>query len=49
LNAIEFHNLKSKFVISSYGGLRRANPYAFTEQGLAMLPAINPFVILAPQ
>ena len=27
----EFANLKSQFVISSWGGLRRANPYAFTE------------------
>ncbi len=26
----EFRNLKSQFVISSWGGLRRANPYAFT-------------------
>lgn len=31
----EFENLKSQFVISSWGGLRRANPYAFTEQGVA--------------
>jgi len=27
----EFSNLKSQFVISSWGGLRRARPYAFTE------------------
>ena len=27
----EFKNLKSQFVTSSWGGLRRANPYAFTE------------------
>jgi hypothetical protein len=33
----EFKNLKSQIVISSWGGLRRANPYAFTEQGVAML------------
>ena len=33
----EFQNLKSQFVISSWGGLRRATPYAFTEQGVAML------------
>ena len=31
----EFSNLKSQIVISSWGGLRRANPYAFTEQGVA--------------
>ncbi|MBI4699156.1 MAG: ORF6N domain-containing protein [Nitrospirae bacterium] len=28
----EFENLKSQIVISSWGGMRRANPYAFTEQ-----------------
>jgi len=33
----EFDHLKSQFVISSWGGLRRAYPYAFIEQGLAML------------
>ena len=27
----EFLNLKSQFVTSSWGGLRRAYPYAFTE------------------
>jgi len=32
--------LKSQFVISSWGGLRRARPYAFTEQGVAMLSSI---------
>jgi len=36
----EFANLKSQFVISSWGGLRRAYPYAFTEQGVAMLSSI---------
>ena len=36
----EFENLKSQFVTSSWGGLRRANPYAFTEQGMAMLSAV---------
>ena len=25
----EFENLKSQFVISSWGGMRRAKPYAF--------------------
>jgi hypothetical protein len=36
----EFQNLKSQFVISSWGGLRRARPYAFTEQGVAMLSSV---------
>lgn len=36
----EFTNLKSQFVTSSWGGVRRANPYAFTEQGIAMLSSI---------
>lgn len=36
----EFDNLKSQFVISSWGGLRRATPYAFTEQGVAMLSGV---------
>jgi len=27
----EFSNLKSQIVISSWGGLRRATPYAFTD------------------
>ena len=40
LNDTEFYNLKSQIVISSWGGLRRANPYAFTEQGVAMLSSI---------
>ncbi len=35
----EFSNLKSHFVISSWGG-SRANPYAFTEQGVAMLSSV---------
>ena len=35
----EFEILKSQFVISSWGGLR-ANPYAFTEQGVAMVSAV---------
>jgi hypothetical protein len=29
----EFDDLKSQIVISSWGGSRRAKPYAFTEQG----------------
>jgi hypothetical protein len=40
LNAEEFANLKSQFVTSSWGGLRRAKPYAFTEQGVAMLSSV---------
>ena len=32
LTRAEFDNLKSKFVTSSWGGLRRATPYAFTRQ-----------------
>src|SRR5260370_20589189 len=40
LNAKEFQNLKSQIVISSWGGARRARPYAFTEQGVAMLSSV---------
>jgi hypothetical protein len=36
----EFANLKSQIVTSSWGGLRRATPYAFTEQGVAMLSSV---------
>jgi hypothetical protein len=36
----EFENLKSHFVISSWGGLRRATPFGFTEQGVAMLSSV---------
>ena len=36
----EVANLKSHFATSSWGGIRRANPYAFTEQGIAMLSAV---------
>ena len=36
----EYENLKSQIVISSWGGARRANPYAFTEQGVAMLSSV---------
>jgi hypothetical protein len=35
----EHKNLKSQFVISSWGGARKA-PYAFTEQGVAMLSSV---------
>ena len=40
LNDDEFANLKSQIVISSWGGVRRAAPYAFTEQGVAMLSSV---------
>ncbi len=40
LNREEFKNLKSQIVTSSWGGLRRATPYAFTEQGVAMLSSV---------
>jgi len=36
---IEFDNLKSQFVTSSWGGIRKM-PFAFTEQGVAMLSGI---------
>ena len=35
----EFVNLKSQFVTSSWGGVRKL-PYAFTEQGVAMLSSV---------
>jgi len=44
LNAqVAISNLKSQTVISSsagWGGVRRATPYAFTEQGVAMLSSV---------
>ena len=36
LSSQEFEILKSQIVISSWGGLRRARPYAFTEHGALM-------------
>ena len=36
----EFDHLKSQIVISSWGILRRAYPYTFTEQGVAMLSGV---------
>jgi hypothetical protein len=36
----EFNNLKSQIVTSSWGGIRRAMPYAFTEHGIAMLSGV---------
>jgi phage regulator Rha-like protein len=40
LNSEEFSNLKSQFVTSSWGGMRRAYPYAFTQEGVAMLSGV---------
>ena len=40
LSVTEYKNLKSQFVTSSWGGIRRARPYAFTEQGVAMLSSV---------
>jgi hypothetical protein len=39
LNAQEFKNLKLQIAISSWGGARKL-PYAFTEQGVAMLSSV---------
>jgi antitoxin component HigA of HigAB toxin-antitoxin module len=39
LSKEEFDNLKSQTVTSSWGGLRKP-PYAFTEQGVAMLSSV---------
>ena len=39
LNKQEVINLRSQFVTSSWGG-RRYPPYAFTEQGIAMLSSV---------
>ena len=39
LNAGEFANLKSHFVTSGWGGVRKL-PFAFTEQGVAMLSSV---------
>ena len=36
----DFAILKSQIVTSSWGGVRRATPYAFTEQGVAMLSSV---------
>ena len=40
LSPQEFSDLKSQIVTSSWGGLRRAAPYAFTEQGVSMLSSV---------
>ena len=39
LSKIEFDNLRSQFVTSSWGGTRYM-PFAFTEQGIAMLSSV---------
>ncbi len=39
LSQEEWENLKSQFVTSSWGGIRKL-PYAFTEQGVAMLSSV---------
>lgn len=39
LTAEEWENLKSQFVTSSWGGVRKM-PYAFTELGVAMLSSV---------
>jgi len=40
LSKREYEILKSHFATSSWGGPRRALPYAFTEEGIAMLSAV---------
>ncbi len=40
LTSEEFQDLKSQIVTSSWGGIRRATPYAFTEHGVAMLSSV---------
>jgi len=40
LSSSEFRNLRSQIVISSLWGGRRTAPYAFTEQGVAMLSTV---------
>lgn len=39
LTSDEFENLKSKFLTSSWGGVRKM-PFAFTEQGIYMLMTV---------
>jgi hypothetical protein len=39
LSSLEFETLRSQIVISSWGG-RRTPPFAFTEQGVAMLSGV---------
>jgi hypothetical protein len=39
LTDADFENLRSQFATSSQWGGRQYPPYAFTEQGVAMLPS----------
>ena len=39
INDLEFQNLRSQIVTSSWGGIRR-NPVAFTEHGVTMLASV---------
>jgi hypothetical protein len=39
INKVEWQNLKSQIATSSWGGIRKL-PYAFTEQGVAMLSSV---------
>jgi hypothetical protein len=39
LTSVEFENLKSQIVTSSWGGIRKL-PFVFTEQGVAMLSGV---------
>ncbi|HZI69384.1 MAG TPA: ORF6N domain-containing protein [Hanamia sp.] len=39
ISKAEWQNLKSQFATSSWGGIRKL-PYAFTEQGVAMLSSV---------
>lgn len=41
LTGKEFKHLKSQIVTSSWGGLRRTTPYAFTEQALQCFPVFS--------
>lgn len=36
----EWEDLKSQFVTSSWGGMRRGTAYAFTQEGVAMLSSV---------
>jgi ORF6N domain len=40
LSKKEYEDLRYHFGTSSWGGLRRAYPYAFTEQGVAMFSSV---------
>lgn len=40
LSPAEWRVLKSQFVTSKRGGIRRARPYAFTQEGIAMLSSV---------